>query len=88
MAYQDFSSYHILSESSVDDLNKHINDSSKSVSVDFFRPNIVVSGVSAYDEVKLTIGSFSAVMLFKKSRLKFVGGLVIQDLKPICNYLS
>lgn len=50
MAYQDFSSYHILSESSVEDLNRHINDSSKSVSTDFFRPNIVVSGVSAYDE--------------------------------------
>lgn len=83
MAYQDSSTFNMLSESSVDDLNRHINDSSKSVTVDFFRPNIVVSGVSAFDEVKLMIGLFFNIdktlvcyAFLKIKKIEFVGGLV------------
>ncbi|ELU17202.1 hypothetical protein CAPTEDRAFT_226823 [Capitella teleta] len=47
--YQDLFPYLLLSEASVDDLNSRLENP---ISVDNFRPNIVVSGCSAYDEDK------------------------------------
>jgi uncharacterized protein YcbX len=68
MAYQDFSTYNILSEASVDDVRSKIGTSQSTVTAENFRANIVVSDVPAFAEdswVKIYIGDaeFSPVKL-------------------------
>jgi uncharacterized protein len=68
MAYQDSSSFHILSQASVDDIRNKIGASESPVTTEHFRANIVVSDVSAFAEdswEKIYIGDaeFSPVKL-------------------------
>jgi len=77
MAYQDSSTYHILSEASVDDVRSKIGPSQSPVSAENFRANIVVSDVTAFAEdswVKIYIGDaeFSPVKLCSRCVLTTV----------------
>lgn len=67
-AYSDISSYLIVNQASVDDLNLKISDNKDRVSADNFRPNVVVAGAVPYSEDKWTwikIGEDAIFRTFK-----------------------
>lgn len=49
VAYPDCSPIHLISEASLVDLNTRLQ---KKVKMEYFRPNIVVSGCEAFEEVR------------------------------------
>lgn len=49
VAYPDCSPIHLISEASLVDLNTRLK---KKVKMEYFRPNIVVSGCEAFEEVR------------------------------------
>lgn len=59
VSFQDFAPFHVVNQKSVDDLNSNIEEETR-VSVNNFRPNILIDGHSAFDEDKWRFLKFSS----------------------------
>lgn len=58
ISFQDFAPFHVLSQKSIDDLNSNLKETQ--ISVNNFRPNILIDGCNAFDEDKWQYVKFSS----------------------------
>ena len=63
MAYQDAAPFMLLSEASLADVNTKLPKGIKEVGMEQFRPNLVATGCSAFDEVCIHIVELSVWVL-------------------------
>ena len=75
VAYQDAAPFMLLSEASLADVNTKLPDGIKEVGMEQFRPNLVATGCSAFDEVCIHMLVLSVKVLSMEYVVTFCVGV-------------